>query len=70
MNCLSRLAQHRWEVTLQVNLPGALRSWHPDLPRSPQVALVPEEPAAPRLGHIDGIANWLAPRTLALSRLG
>ena len=32
------------------------------------VAIVPEEPGAPRLGHVDGIANWLAPRTLALSR--
>jgi agmatine deiminase len=31
------------------------------------VAIVPEEPEVPRLGHIDGIANWLAPGVLALS---
>ena len=31
------------------------------------VAIVPEEPSAPRLGHVDGICNWLAPSTLALS---
>ena len=31
------------------------------------VALVPEEPGVPRLGHIDGICNWLNPSTLALS---
>ena len=32
-----------------------------------KVAIVPEEPQVPRLGHIDGIANWLAPTVLALS---
>jgi len=32
-----------------------------------KVAIVPEEPEVPRLGHIDGIANWLAPGVLALS---
>jgi len=31
------------------------------------VAIVPEEPGVPRLGHVDGIANWLAPGVLALS---
>ena len=31
------------------------------------VAIVPEEPSAPRLGHIDGLCNWLAPGVLALS---
>ena len=30
-------------------------------------AIVPEEPGAPTLGHVDGVANWLAPSTLALS---
>jgi agmatine/peptidylarginine deiminase len=32
-----------------------------------KVSIVPEEPDVPRLGHIDGIANWLAPGVLALS---
>ena len=31
------------------------------------VAVVPEEPGAPRLGHVDGIANFLAPGVVALS---
>jgi len=31
------------------------------------VAIVPEEPGAPRLGHVDGIANFLAPNVVALS---
>jgi len=31
------------------------------------VAIVPEEDGAPRLGHVDGICNWLGPNTLALS---
>lgn len=31
------------------------------------VAILPEEPSAPRLGHIDGVANWLAKDTVALS---
>ena len=31
------------------------------------VVVVPEEPDVPRLGHVDGIANWLAPGVLALS---
>mmetsp|Transcript_13318 Transcript_13318/g.41152 ORF Transcript_13318/g.41152 Transcript_13318/m.41152 type:complete len:282 (+) Transcript_13318:549-1394(+) len=31
------------------------------------VVIVPEEPGAPTLGHVDGIANWLAPSVLALS---
>ena len=30
------------------------------------VAIVPEEPGAPRLGHVDGIANFLAPDVVAL----
>lgn len=32
-----------------------------------RVAIVPEEPGVPRLGHIDGLCNWLAPGVLALS---
>ncbi|CAB9520660.1 Putative agmatine deiminase 2 [Seminavis robusta] len=32
-----------------------------------RVAIVPEEPEVVRLGHIDGIANFLAPGILALS---
>ena len=32
-----------------------------------EVAIIPEEPEVPRLGHVDGIANWLAPGVLALS---
>ena len=31
------------------------------------VAIVPEEEGAPRLGHIDGVCNWLGPNTIALS---
>ena len=31
------------------------------------VAIIPEEAGAPRLGHVDGICNWLGPSTLALS---
>eukprot|EP00747_Dinoflagellata_sp_TGD_P096081 gnl/TRDRNA2_/TRDRNA2_166722_c0_seq1.p1 gnl/TRDRNA2_/TRDRNA2_166722_c0~~gnl/TRDRNA2_/TRDRNA2_166722_c0_seq1.p1 ORF type:complete len:165 (-),score=31.24 gnl/TRDRNA2_/TRDRNA2_166722_c0_seq1:407-901(-) len=31
------------------------------------VAILPEDPVAPRLGHIDGTCNWLAPGVVALS---
>ena len=32
-----------------------------------KVAIVPEEPGVPRLGHVDGVANFLAPDVVALS---
>ena len=35
-----------------------------------KVAIVPEEPGVPRLGHVDGIANFLAPDVVALSAFG
>ena len=51
------MAKVRLEAILSAALAGA----------SVTVAIVPEEAGAPRLGHVDGICNWLGPSTIALS---
>ena len=51
------MAKVRLEAILSAALAGA----------SVTVAIVPEQAGAPRLGHVDGICNWLGPSTIALS---
>ena len=61
------IARSKLEAILSAALVGAEASSGEVDGKDVTVAIIPEEAGAPRLGHVDGICNWLGPSTLALS---